>query len=162
MWQWTFENGVPPQSYVQNPQNVLYGSTGKFKVTLISSNALTMDSLTKTFYIVVFDSPYPRPEGYCDTTSNVLPSEQPKTFRHFTIPTNNWGGYFPGHAWNTVNLYKAKCYAERFTNYTISNIHELIVWPAKSFAAFSSPIPSNQRVKWHVWSVDSTGVPGSE
>lgn len=56
-WLWTFEEGSPPTSTLQNPEQVCYNVPGVYDVTLTASNA--NGSLTQTFpdYITVYATP---------------------------------------------------------------------------------------------------------
>lgn len=58
-WEWTFEGGTPATSSSQNPQEILFDQEGSFDVTLIASNSLGSDTLTK--------------ENYITTSSTILP-----------------------------------------------------------------------------------------
>jgi PKD repeat protein len=51
-WEWTFEEGTPLTSTLQNP-DVIFNTPGSFDVTLTVSNAFGSGSITKTDYIVV-------------------------------------------------------------------------------------------------------------
>ncbi|GAB4021053.1 hypothetical protein GCM10028773_28390 [Spirosoma koreense] len=63
-WQWTFEGGTPATSNEQNP-TVTYTQPGKFKVTLVTSNAVgASDPVTKTAYIEVLN------QGLCSDVTN--------------------------------------------------------------------------------------------
>jgi len=150
-WQWSFENGIPSTSTQQNPQNIKYLVPGLWKVCLTAQNTSFIDSLCKTKYIVVTSSPWPNPNGYCDTVTNVAQNENPLTFRHLT--PSKWG-YFAGH-----NGYKVKTYAEKYENYTFSNISTIFVPVVKASAANGS---TNAKVKFHVWSVAPNGLPGTD
>ncbi|ADB40203.1 M43 family zinc metalloprotease [Spirosoma linguale] len=63
-WSWTFEGGTPSTSTEQNPV-VTYTQPGKFKVTLVTSNAIGQsDPVTRTEYIEVLN------QGLCNTVKN--------------------------------------------------------------------------------------------
>lgn len=63
-WLWTFEGGTPATSTDQNP-TVTYTQPGKFKVTLVTTNALGQsDPLVRTEYIEVLNS------GLCSDITN--------------------------------------------------------------------------------------------
>ncbi|GAB3889256.1 hypothetical protein GCM10028825_23550 [Spirosoma agri] len=63
-WEWTFEGGTPATSTEQNP-TVTYNQPGKFKVTLVTSNAIgTSDPLVRTEYIEVLN------QGLCAEVTN--------------------------------------------------------------------------------------------
>lgn len=53
-WNWTFEQGTPSTSSVENPVTS-YNSVGVFDVTLSATNTNGTNSLTKTNYITVID-----------------------------------------------------------------------------------------------------------
>ncbi|MFN0189828.1 MAG: PKD domain-containing protein [Bacteroidia bacterium] len=55
-WQWSFPDGNPSTSTLQNPQ-VQYATAGVYNVTLIASNAAGNDTLVKTNFIVVNGPP---------------------------------------------------------------------------------------------------------
>ncbi len=57
-WSWSFPGGVPSSSSLQNPQNIVYNSTGCYPVTLITSNAYGTDTTTVNCYITVNTPPY--------------------------------------------------------------------------------------------------------
>ncbi|PKP22117.1 MAG: hypothetical protein CVU05_05290 [Bacteroidetes bacterium HGW-Bacteroidetes-21] len=149
-WQWEFQGGTPATSSIQNPQNITYSTPGIYDVKLIISNGLSTDTLFKDDYIVVTTEPWPDPDGYCeDTVTNIRSNERPLTFRHLT--PSKWG-YFPGH-----NEYLVKAYAEKFTFYTYTNVHGLIVPVVKAYGASSTA-----KVRFTVWDVDANGKPGAE
>ena len=58
-WTWTFEGGTPSTSNEQNPEGILYDTEGIYKVKLVSSNYLGIDSITKETYITVSSSVLP-------------------------------------------------------------------------------------------------------
>ncbi|MBI4649631.1 MAG: PKD domain-containing protein, partial [Bacteroidia bacterium] len=95
-WYWTFEVGSGVGDIVystdQNPANITYNTPGLFDVKLVASNSHGSDSLTKTQYIVVADTVWPDPRGYCDTITNFIGPIS--SFYHLQYTT--WG-YFPGH-----------------------------------------------------------------
>jgi PKD repeat protein len=53
-WKWTFEGGEPATSEVNNPE-VFYRENGAYDVTLIVSNDLGIDTITKKEYIHIQD-----------------------------------------------------------------------------------------------------------
>jgi PKD repeat protein len=53
---WSFPGGVPSTSLIQNP-HVLYNSEGNYKVTLVATNDLGSDTITKESYITVGNLP---------------------------------------------------------------------------------------------------------
>ncbi|MBA3706595.1 MAG: PKD domain-containing protein, partial [Bacteroidetes bacterium] len=55
-WKWTFPGGTPASSTVQNP-TVTYNSSGTYNVKLVVQNANGKDSLTKTNFITVNNTP---------------------------------------------------------------------------------------------------------
>ncbi|OFX31465.1 MAG: hypothetical protein A2X08_17025 [Bacteroidetes bacterium GWA2_32_17] len=146
-WQWTFYGGTPPTSPAQSPQSIGYTIPNIYDVCLIVSNSLYSDTLCKTEYIVVSDNPWPN-NSFCDTVTNILPTEHPLTFMHLTP---KYWGYFPGH-----NGSLTKYYAEKVTNYTFSEVSGLIIPPVKCYSA--SP---NNKVIFTIWDVDNQGLPGS-
>lgn len=147
-WEWYFEGGTPINSTVQHPIDILYTLAGSYDVRLVV-NGLNIDTLTKSNYIIVTNGLWQDPNGYCDTINNLQSGDIPLTFRHLT---SKWG-YFPGH-----NGYTVKAYAEKYTNYTYSNIYGILVPVIKAYAASSNP-----KVRFTVWDVDPvTGEPGNE
>jgi len=52
-WSWNFQGGEPSSSSDQNPQDIFYYEPGIYEVTLITSNGLGTDTLTKLCYIEV-------------------------------------------------------------------------------------------------------------
>ncbi len=50
-WLWIFEEGTPSTSTEQNPQNIVYESSGSYNVTLIATNYLGSDTLVLENYI---------------------------------------------------------------------------------------------------------------
>ena len=54
-WTWTFQGGTPSSSSEQNPQNIIYYTSGSYDVSLIVTNADGADTLIKTQYINVSD-----------------------------------------------------------------------------------------------------------
>ena len=147
-WEWEFEGGIPSTSTIQHPSNIFYDVPGKYKVTLVASNGAFVDTAKKVEYIVVTDYPWPDPNGFCDTISNI------GDFETEVPPLNiiNQWGYIPGH-----NGYDLNYYADRFTNYTFSQIDEMEVNTASSFKGSTTA-----KVKFIVWDVDSMGLPGNE
>jgi PKD repeat protein len=63
-WDWTFEGGIPATSTDQNP-SVLYNTPGDYDATLIVSDGTDFDTLVKTDYISVLETPAQadEPEG---------------------------------------------------------------------------------------------------
>lgn len=57
-FQWTFPGGIPAASNLQNPV-VLYSSSGNYAVTLVASNNVGSNTITKTNYIQVKTVPSP-------------------------------------------------------------------------------------------------------
>lgn len=51
-WQWTFENGNPPSSTVQNPTNICFNDSGTHEVKLVVSNTFGSDSVIQ--YVTVY------------------------------------------------------------------------------------------------------------
>jgi PKD repeat protein len=148
-WNWYFEGGTPTNSIVQNPANITYSTPGIYTVRLAVSSGPYSDTLVKTDYIVVTTTPWPNPDGFCDTISNIMPNEHPLVFIH--LEPNHWG-YVPGQ-----NQLKIMYYADKFTNYTFTNVSELIIPVVKAYGATAS-----NKVRFTVWKVDSiTGLPST-
>ena len=55
-WEWTFEEGTPASSSLQNPSDIVYDSLGTFDVKMVVENATGTDSVIKPNYITVVDS----------------------------------------------------------------------------------------------------------
>ncbi len=51
-WQWTFEGANPSVSILQNPTNISYPVAGSFDVTLVVSDGINSNTITKENYIV--------------------------------------------------------------------------------------------------------------
>lgn len=115
-WSWTFEGGTPATSIEQNPANITYDTPGLYNVTLVVSNIFGQDSLTKTEYIVVSDTTWADPDGYCDTITNF---DGP--IHYFYNLDYTWG-YFPGH-----NGDRIKAYADKFVHYTFSELNAVLL-----------------------------------
>ncbi|QDK78140.1 PKD domain-containing protein [Spirosoma sp. KCTC 42546] len=97
-WSWTFEGGTPATSTDQNP-TVIYNQPGKFKVTLVTSNAVgTSDALVRTEYIEVLNS------GLCTDITNF--SGTPTVLRE-----TGGTGYVSGQ-----NSHKTQAVSEFFAN----------------------------------------------
>lgn len=143
IWNWTFQGAGT--STLQNPQGITYPSAGIFDVTLEASNSISGDTATKTNYIVVTSQPWPNQNGYCDTVTNIQSDEYPSSYRHLT--TGGQWGYFPGH-----NSYTVTAYADKFVNYTFSNVRAVIVPVVK---AVSNSVGA--KVRFSVWIQDTTG-----
>jgi len=58
-WSWTFPGGSPASASQQNPTNITYNTVGTYNVTLLSSNAFGSNSITRTGYITVTNTPLP-------------------------------------------------------------------------------------------------------
>ncbi|GAB4038256.1 M43 family zinc metalloprotease [Spirosoma jeollabukense] len=97
-WEWTFEGGTPATSTDQNP-TVTYNQPGKFKVTLITSNAVgASDPLVRTEYIEVLN------QGLCTEITNF--NGTPSVLREV-----NGTGYLAGQ-----NSHKSQAVSEFFQN----------------------------------------------
>ena len=138
-WHWQFQAGTPSSSTIQNPSNIVYSTPGMYDVTLIVSNGVHSDTLCKQNYIIVTTELWPDPNGFCDTISNRALNETPLTFVHLTPST--WG-YLPGHNGSLI-----KAYADKYVNYTFSEISGLLVPVAKAYASSGS-----SKVRFKIWS----------
>ncbi|GAB3960666.1 hypothetical protein GCM10028805_58320 [Spirosoma harenae] len=97
-WLWTFEGGTPSTSTEQNP-TVTYNQPGKFKVTLVTSNAVGQsDPLVRTEYVEVLNA------GLCSDITN---------FNGTTTVLRETGGtgYVAGQ-----NSHKSQAVSEFFAN----------------------------------------------
>ena len=68
-WSWTFEGGTPATSTAQNP-TVTYNTLGSYDVTLIASNTVGSDTITKYDYVSVVAAP-----SYCTSSGTSQASE---------------------------------------------------------------------------------------
>jgi len=76
-WSWSFPGGTPSTSTLQNPQDIEYGSTGTYNVTLTTTWNTYVTSMTKNNYITVDSLPDTPgiPEGdtlLCQNNANTL------------------------------------------------------------------------------------------
>jgi subtilisin family serine protease len=55
-YSWTFQGASNPSSNAQNPQNIVYPTSGIYNVTLQISNGTTNETITKNEFIVVRDA----------------------------------------------------------------------------------------------------------
>ena len=55
-WEWHFPGATPAVSYEQHPQNIVYDAPGLYDITLIVSNALGADTLTRSCHLGVQES----------------------------------------------------------------------------------------------------------
>lgn len=55
-WIWSFQGGEPANSYIQNPQNIVFNNPGQYTVQLIVTNAAGESSIIKQAYITVSDT----------------------------------------------------------------------------------------------------------
>lgn len=102
-WSWAFEAGDPNTSNVQNPV-VVYNTPGKFKVSLIATNALGSDTLEREEFVEVSTA------GLCNSLNNFVDTVYtPSLIRMKEIGANT--GYLTGH-----NSTKSKALSEKFTN----------------------------------------------
>lgn len=56
-WKWYFEGAVPESSIAQNPESIYYPNPGSFDVTLIVSDGLSTDTLTRDEFMQVAPAP---------------------------------------------------------------------------------------------------------
>ncbi len=149
-WAWTFTGGTPSTSTLQNPTGIVYGTAGLYPVTLTvnnnTPNTTGTNTKTKADYILVTTSQLPE---YCDTLSNILASDW-ASLHMYNVPT---GGYVAG-----PNSKGIKAYAEKFTNYTYSDVSAIM------FSVGKSKTSSIKKVRFSVWggtaggpSVSATG-----
>ncbi len=97
-WEWTFEGGTPATSTEQNPV-VTYTQPGKFKVTLVTTNAIGQsDPLIRVEYIEVLNA------GLCSDITNF--NGTPTVLREV-----NGTGYLAGQ-----NSHKTQAVSEFFAN----------------------------------------------
>lgn len=55
-WIWSFQGGQPANSYVKNPQNIVFNTPGQYTVQLIVTNGAGESSMIKQYYITVSDT----------------------------------------------------------------------------------------------------------
>jgi len=67
-WEWTFEEGNPPASSEQNPQDIVFDQQGTFDVTLIATNSLGSDTIIKEDFIETSTSILPEIDFTADKT----------------------------------------------------------------------------------------------
>ncbi len=148
-WNWYFEGGTPSTSTLQNPMNIVYSTPGIYDVRLVVRSGSFSDTLVKTDYIVVTTEPWPDPNGFCDTTGNIMNGEFPLVFIH--LRPNKWG-YIPGHNQSLI-----KYYADLHVNYTASNVRGILVPVVKAYGANAT-----NKVRFTIWDYDTlTGKPGA-
>lgn len=148
-WNWYFEGGTPSTSTVQNPMNIVYSTPGIYDVRLVVRSGTYSDTLVKTDYIVVTTEPWPDPNGFCDTTTNIMNGEHPLVFIH--LRPSRWG-YIPGHNQSLI-----KYYADLQVNYTASNVRGILVPVVKAYGANAT-----NKVRFTIWDYDTlTGKPGA-
>lgn len=70
-WSWSFPNGTPSTSNIQNPINIQYNTAGTYDVTLTVTNANGSNPKTKTGYIVVTNVNPQLPTLTTTTISNI-------------------------------------------------------------------------------------------
>ena len=81
-WSWAFPGGTPGTSTSQHPQNIVYNTPGSYSVTLIATNNISSNSITKNAYITV-NNPAAAPAipdgdtALCQNNSNTLYTIQP-------------------------------------------------------------------------------------
>jgi len=154
-FEWTFEGGTPATYFGQYPPEIYYNSTeGAYDVALkVWNDAGATDSLNKEEYVVVITQwPWGDPDGFCDEITNMQAGEIPNHARHLNTEPGEWG-YFPGH-----NSEKVRYYAEKFTNYTFSNIQDININNCRIYNASTN----YNKVIFYVWDVDTaTGMPGT-
>ena len=92
-WLWTFEGGVPGSSTDQNPQGVVYNSSGDFDVTLQVTAANSTDTYTITDYITAVTSLDVVATIYASTLEICATEEV-----IFTVEVVN-GGTTPAYQW---------------------------------------------------------------
>jgi PKD repeat protein len=145
VWNWYFgtPNVVPQSSTEASPlAGVEYNTPGIYDVTLSVSNSCGTDVLTKEEYIYVFSGTVYQ---YCDTLSNVRGGEVPSKMN-----TPDTWGFIAGH-----NGEKIRYYADKFDDYTFSQIEALIVPVNNSVYG-----DYNSTVTFYVWD-GSTDYPDS-
>lgn len=114
-WSWYFEGGNPISSTMGSPLGgIEYNVPGIYNVTLSVSNSCGVDLLTKEDYIYVFSGTVYQ---YCDTLSNVRGGEIPAKMN-----TPGTWGFIAGQ-----NGERIRTYADKFDDYTFSQIEGLIV-----------------------------------
>ncbi|MEA1874399.1 MAG: PKD domain-containing protein [Bacteroidota bacterium] len=114
-WNWYFDGGNPVTSTMGSPLGgIEYNIPGIYDVTLSVSNSCGVDLLTKDEYIYVFSGTVYQ---YCDTLTNVRGGEIPAKMN-----TPGTWGFIAGH-----NGERIRYYADKFNDYTFSQIEGLIV-----------------------------------
>ncbi len=100
-WSWTFTGGTPAGSTQQNPV-ITYNTIGTYSVSLIASNTVGNNSITKTAYINVIQG------GGCDTLDNISATD---TAVYYLVPGALGSGYVSGN-----NSFGDLAKAEFYTN----------------------------------------------
>ncbi len=114
-WSWAFQGGDPAFSNEQlQPGGIEYASTGFFDVTLNAGNVNGADVLTKSDYVVVYDSFV---GTVCDTVGNLLAGEIP-----YAMTINGMTGYYGGHNSDRITMY-----ADYYDYHTFNQVYGVIV-----------------------------------
>ena len=92
-WNWTFEGGTPSSSTVQYPPGIIYNSIGNYAVTLIVSDGIDYDTLTKIDYITVVDTVSVE---FSVSTTNVFVGESVDFTDFSTGNPTSWNWTFNG------------------------------------------------------------------
>ncbi len=117
---WLFKDGYPDNSTLQKP-SVSYAKPGQYKVKLIASNAIGVDTTEITINIVKCSSSC----GLEDTISNYKSIAKVSVLKN----TSGWG-YIAGH-----NSDKDVALAERYVNYptSVKEIRGAIIYFARKY-----------------------------
>jgi len=98
-WSWEFQGADVTTSVIQNPTAIIYSNIGVYPVTLIATNFLTSDTLTKIDYINVIDNSFFDTlwTDFRATTSRLIEQGGSVSFEDLTVgyPTN-WTWNFEG------------------------------------------------------------------
>jgi len=138
-WNWSFPNGVPSSSTLQNPSNIKYISADTFNVSLNVYNAHGSDTITYLNYVVV---------GGKDTCTNFLETDNIAVY-------NADSGFLPGHCdfVSGTTHYHFYKYSEYYKNAYPGKIYGFGMYVYKAQG-------TGKTIKVTVWS-DNGGIPGT-
>lgn len=145
-WNWTFEGATPASSTEQHPLQVLYSTSGVYKVALTVTNMAGTSTKSIDQYIFVSSSPV---SNYCDSSIANYNSIEATNLVTPTVPGST--GYMSGHNGKNVTEF-----ADYFDYYIYTQVKGLLVSVSKAVAG-----NVNSKVVFKVWSVGSNGLPGN-
>lgn len=143
-WSWSFSGGTPATSTTQNP-TITYNTVGTYPVTLVATNSIGSNTMTKTAYINVVAAT----TGGCDTLANLVATDSARIY----LTAAGVSSYISGH-----NTYGDLAKAEKYTGVPAGNqvTGAIMAFGVAKYATTASKIT----VK--VWNNNGTnGVPGT-